>query len=110
MFKDETFEMWDETTKAINMSDHATPPEDMDEDWDNWGEEDWDEVPAFITVHADNHLEMPVDEKGELSWDGVRTASTLNPEDVPLFDKFFEDFELGDWREIKFDELRVETW
>ena len=37
MFKDETFEMWDDNTKAINMSDHATPPEDMDEAWDNWG-------------------------------------------------------------------------
>ena len=110
MFKDETFEMWDDNTKAINMSDHATPPEDMDEDWDNWGEEDWGEVPAFITVHAANHLEMPVDETGNLSWEGVRDASTLNPEDIPLFDKFFEDFELGDWREIKFDELRGETW
>ena len=111
MFKNETFEMWDDDTKALNMADHATPPEDMeDEDFDNWGEEDWREVAAFITVHSDNHLEMPVDENNELSWDGVRNASTLNPEDIPIFDKFFEEFELGDWREVKFDELRVKTW
>ena len=53
---------------------------------------------------------MPVDGEDELSWEEVRTASTLNPEDIPIFDKFFEEFELGDWRTIKFDELRVETW
>ena len=110
MFKDETFEMWDDDTKALDMADHATPPANMGEDVDNWSEEDWEEVSAFVTVHSDGHLEMPVDENNELSWDGVRNASTLNPEDVPLFDEFFNDFELGDWRDIKFDELRVETW
>jgi len=52
------------------------------------GEEDWGEVPAFITVHADNHLEMPVDENGNLSWEGVRDASTLNPEDIPYLINF----------------------
>lgn len=110
MFKDNKFSMWDDETKAINMADHVNPPEDMEGDWDDWSEEDIEELEAWITVHADGHLEMPVDEKGELSWDGVRNASTLNSEDAPLFDKFFEEFELGNWRDVKFDELRVETW
>lgn len=115
MFKEEIFTLWEDDVKAIDMADHATPPAHLEGDWDEWEWNDWEifdgEKPeAWITVHADGHLEMPVDGEDELSWEEVRTASTLNPEDIPIFDKFFEDFELGDWRAIKFDELRVETW
>ena len=90
-----------EIVKEINITELAAIPE-------RWGsEEDFDEdsfeenvLGAYLNINEKDEITIPVDDKGNVSVDGIRDASTKNVEDHPIFDELFDD-----WREVTFDNV-----
>lgn len=90
-----------EIVKEINITELAVIPE-----W--WeGEEDFDKdsfeeniLGAYLNINEKDEITIPVDDKGNVSVDGIRDASTKNVEDHPIFDELFDD-----WREVTFDNV-----
>ena len=90
-----------EIVKEINITELAVIPEQ----WE--GEEDFDEdsfeeniLGAYLNINEKDEITIPVDDKGNVSVDGIRDASTKNVEDHPIFDELFDD-----WREVTFDNV-----
>ena len=90
-----------EEFKELNITEIAVTPDWWNDsdflDEDSIEENGW---AALLTISKDGEIEIPVDNKNNVSVDGDRNASTKNVEDHPIFDKFFED-----WREVTFENV-----
>jgi hypothetical protein len=90
-----------EVVKEINITELAVIPEWW-EDEEDFDEDSFEEniLGAYLNINEKDEITIPVDEKGNVSVDGIRDASTKNVEDHPIFDELFDD-----WREVTFDNV-----
>lgn len=90
-----------EVVKEINITELAVIPEWW-EDEEDFDEDSLEEeiCGAYLNINEKDEITIPIDGKGNVSFDGIRDASTKNVEDHPIFDNLFDD-----WREVTFDNV-----